>query len=113
MDGECVAKWCAGALERAQAHILQGLGRGLASLASAGGISNHVGRLGALVAVLEALEQPQPRDAPGDGGAGPPPAPPDGPLAAARRLHQCAQVPCQHPCSQPACAQGRSLMCWL
>ncbi|EIE19378.1 hypothetical protein COCSUDRAFT_44718 [Coccomyxa subellipsoidea C-169] len=58
LDGECVKKWCHSALEREHSHILQGLTRGLASLATKGDLYRHVGRLISLVSILEALGQP-------------------------------------------------------
>ncbi|BDA43683.1 E3 ubiquitin-protein ligase HOS1 [Coccomyxa sp. Obi] len=85
LDGECVKKWCHAALEREHSHILQGLTRGLASLASQGELYRHVGRLTSLVSILEALGEPaepishaQPH--------------PSRELVLAQQLHQCAQV---------------------
>lgn len=78
-------KWCHAALEREHSHILQGLTRGLASLATRGDLYRHVGRLNSLVSILEALNEPaeptshaQPQ--------------PSRELVLAQQLHQCAQV---------------------
>lgn len=91
MDGDCVKSWCTAALEREQGHLLQGLARGLPSLAALGDLHRHVGRLAALVTVLEALAEPQQGAAGGAAGAD---AGSTLPLALARQLHQCVQVGC-------------------
>lgn len=85
MDGECVKKWCHSALEREHRHIVQGTARGLASLATKGGLYKHVGRLTSLVSILEALSQPADT-------VGPTPAQEPQELVLARQLQQCAQV---------------------
>ena len=62
---------------------MQGLSRGLASLASAGQLGKHVARLGALTLIIEALHPASPERAPAQ-------LPAD--LQLAQQLHQCAMV---------------------
>lgn len=78
-------KWCHSALEREHGHILQGLTRGLASLATQGGLYRHVGRLTSLVSILEALGEPAEPTSHAQ-------AQPSRELILAQQLHQCAQV---------------------
>lgn len=85
LDGECVKKWCHSALEREHSHILQGLTRGLASLATKGDLYRHVGRLTSLVSILEALGQPAEHTTAA-------PAQSSRELVLAQQLHQCALV---------------------
>lgn len=66
--------------------MMQGLARGLGSLAGAGQLGRHVARLGSLARIIEALH-PAAQDT-----AGAAQLPPD--LQLAQQLHQCAQVSC-------------------
>jgi hypothetical protein len=84
LDGECVMKWTQAALEREENHILQGLSRGLSSLATLGELHKHVGRLSCLVSILEALLQPATGEASAKQDLQP--------LQRAQQLHQCAKV---------------------
>ena len=68
-------------------HDLQGLSRGLSSLAGAGRLHEAVGRLAALALILEALQA--------------------GEQQLARQLHQCATVGLQPCCVRPVDRQGK------